>query len=82
MLILSRKPREEIFIGDHIRLVVHRIAGNRVTLGILAPRDVPVIRSELQAGTSRSDETAALAKPTAAAQIRVSKLSHPAVESS
>jgi len=55
MLILSRKPREEIFIGDHIRLVIHQISGNRVSLGIQAPREVPVIRGELQADASPAD---------------------------
>jgi carbon storage regulator len=48
MLVLSRKRGEEILIGDHVRLVVDRIAGNRVTLGIVAPRDVLVLRGELR----------------------------------
>ena len=48
MLVLTRKPGEEIVIGGHTRLVVHRIAGNRVTLGITAPKDVAVVRAELR----------------------------------
>lgn len=47
MLVLSRKPREEIKIGDNIRIVIHRVAGNRVTLGIAAPKDMKVVRGEL-----------------------------------
>ena len=49
MLVLSRKLGEEILIGDDIRLVVYRINGNRVRLGIAAPDGVPVHRSELLA---------------------------------
>jgi carbon storage regulator len=48
MLVLSRKPGEAIVIGENVRLVVHRIAGGRVTLGIVAPAEVPVLRTELR----------------------------------
>ena len=47
MLVLSRKIGEEILIGDEIRLVVNRISGNRVTIGIKAPDDVHIVRGEL-----------------------------------
>ena len=47
MLVLSRKSGEEIVIGDNIRLVVNRISGNRVTIGIKAPSDVHIVRGEL-----------------------------------
>jgi carbon storage regulator len=56
MLVLSRKPGEEILIGDHVRLVIHRIAGNRVALGIVAPKDVPVVRGELRLRGSPSED--------------------------
>lgn len=49
MLVLSRKLGEEILIGDDIRLVVYRIQGNRVRLGIAAPEGIPVHRAELLA---------------------------------
>ena len=61
MLVLSRKLGEEILIGDHVRLVVHRIVGNRVSLGISAPKEVPVIRGELRSGGSPSRRTTARA---------------------
>jgi carbon storage regulator CsrA len=48
MLVLSRKVGEELVIGENIRVVVHRIAGNRVTIGIEAPHDVRIVRGELQ----------------------------------
>ena len=50
MLVLSRKEGERIVIGDNITLIVSKVSGNRVTIGIEAPRDVKVIRGELQEG--------------------------------
>jgi carbon storage regulator len=48
MLVLSRKIGEKLIIGDGITVVVNRIAGNRVTLGIEAPSDVRIVRGELR----------------------------------
>lgn len=47
MLVLSRKNGERIHIGEDIFVEVRRIAGNRVTLAISAPRSVRVLRGEL-----------------------------------
>ena len=47
MLVLSRKIGEKLVIGDNITVVVSRVAGNRVTLGIEAPTEVRIIRGEL-----------------------------------
>ena len=47
MLVLSRKEGEKLVIGDNITLVVSKISGNRVTLGIEAPSDVKIFRGEL-----------------------------------
>lgn len=48
MLVLSRKVGEKLIIGDNIVLTVNRISGNRVAIGIEAPRDVRIVRGELQ----------------------------------
>jgi len=48
MLVLSRKIGERLVIGDNITVVVSRVAGNRVTLGIEAPSDIRIIRGELK----------------------------------
>jgi carbon storage regulator len=48
MLVLSRKLGQELVIGDSVRIVVNRISGNRVTLGIVAPDNVRVLRGELE----------------------------------
>ncbi|QDV78035.1 carbon storage regulator [Botrimarina mediterranea] len=47
MLILSRKTGQEIRISDTITIVVRRIKGDRVRLGIVAPKDANVLRAEL-----------------------------------
>jgi carbon storage regulator len=47
MLVLSRKEGERIVIGDNITLIVSKVSGNRVTIGIEAPKDVKVVRGEL-----------------------------------
>ncbi len=47
MLILSRKHGERIRIADDILLVVKAIKGNRVSIGIEAPKSVCVLRGEL-----------------------------------
>jgi carbon storage regulator len=48
MLVLSRKIGERLVIGENITVVVSKVAGNRVTLGIEAPSDVRIIRGELK----------------------------------
>ncbi|MCA9194513.1 MAG: carbon storage regulator [Planctomycetales bacterium] len=48
MLVLSRKEGERLVIGDNITLVVSKISGNRVTVGIEAPADVRIFRGELE----------------------------------
>lgn len=49
MLVLSRKVGERLVIGGNIIVVVTRVAGNRVTLGIEAPDVVRIVRGELEA---------------------------------
>ena len=47
MLVLTRRPGQSIMVGDNVELVVVRIEGDRVVLGIDAPREVRVVRAEL-----------------------------------
>lgn len=47
LLILSRKYNEKIMIGDDISIMVTDIRGDQVSLGIDAPREVPVDREEV-----------------------------------
>jgi carbon storage regulator len=47
LLVLSRKEGERILIGDNVEVVVQKIGGGRVSLGIKAPKRVHVVRKEL-----------------------------------
>lgn len=59
MLVLSRKPGEQIRVGDNITITVVEVRGNRVKIGIEAPRSVGVVRSELELHTAAVGHRAA-----------------------
>lgn len=48
MLVLSRKERERIRVGDSIVVTIVRVSGDKVRIGIEAPPDVIVLRDELE----------------------------------
>lgn len=62
MLVLSRKQDEKIIIGDSITLMVVSIQGDKVRLGIEAPKHVTIHREEVYRAIQKSDG----AEPTAA----------------
>lgn len=47
MLVLSRKKNESIVIDNNVTITVVEIRGDKVRLGIVAPKDVPVHRQEV-----------------------------------
>jgi carbon storage regulator len=47
MLVLTRRPGQSIRIGQNVEVRVVRIEGDRVVIGIAAPRHVAVVRAEL-----------------------------------
>ena len=47
MLVLTRKPGERIVIDDRITVTVLEAQGNRIRLGIEAPKQIPIMRAEL-----------------------------------
>ena len=47
MLVLSRKKKESIMIGDHIEVKILSAEGDQVKLGIVAPKSVKIHRSEV-----------------------------------
>ena len=58
MLVLSRRERERIKLGNSIVVTVVRLSGDRVRLGIEAPADVLVLRDELDANPPASKNPA------------------------
>ena len=58
MLVLSRKVGEQIVIGDNITIVVNRVTGNRISLGIEAPAHVRIVRGELKEAATAFDADA------------------------
>ena len=58
MLVLTRKSNQSIMIGDDIEVSVLAIMGEKVRIGIQAPRDIPVFRKEvyLEIQQERLDE--------------------------
>ncbi len=61
MLVLSRRESERIKLGEDIVVTVIRVNGDRVRLGIEAPRNVVILRDELE---PRDQSPLALPPPT------------------
>ena len=62
MLVLSRKINETIIINDNIVITVVDIRGDKVRLGIEAPKDVPVHRQEVYDAIKRAEAANSAAK--------------------
>jgi len=71
MLVLTRKSKQSIMIGDEIQVTILAVMGDKVRVGIAAPRAVPVFRTEVYveirgeepvdlAGVARQEVDAAL----------------------
>lgn len=59
MLVIARKAGESVKIADNIEVVVVGVDGQRVRLGIRAPREMRVMRSELEDQIAGTNKTAA-----------------------
>jgi carbon storage regulator len=58
MLVLTRKSNESIMIGDEIELTILSVSGDKVRVGIQAPRDIPVFRKEVWLEIQQEDAAA------------------------
>jgi len=74
MLVLTRKSNQSIMIGDDIEVSVLSVMGDKVRIGIQAPQDVPVFRTEIYveihrdaAGPSVAGDSQAARTPAATA---------------
>lgn len=69
MLVLSRRERERVRLGESIVVTIVRVSGDKVRLGIEAPADVLVLRDELEAQ----------APPAAVLEVELDVQSRPAI---
>ena len=63
MLVLSRQRDQSIMIGDNIVITIVDVRGDKVKLGIEAPREISVHRQEVYEAIQRENRQAALLKP-------------------
>lgn len=63
MLVLSRKRNESIRIGEDVTITVIAVKGGGVRIGIDAPQEIPIVRSELIPGVPSADGPAARISP-------------------
>jgi len=69
MLVLSRQRDESIVIGDNVVITIVDVRGDRVRLGIEAPREVSVHRREVYDAIQRENQQAAQIQPEQARRI-------------
>ena len=70
MLVLTRKSNQSIMIGDDIEVSVLAIMGEKVRIGIQAPRDVPVFRKEVYLEIQQENAAAEGAREEVDAALR------------
>jgi carbon storage regulator len=72
MLVLSRKKNESIVVDENIVITVVEIRGDKVRLGIVAPREVPIHRSEVHAAiqAQQNQEPADNSAEDSSAEVR------------
>ncbi len=63
MLVLSRQRDESIIIGDNVVITIVDVRGDKVKLGIEAPREISVHRREVYEAIQRENRQAAMLKP-------------------
>lgn len=78
MLVLSRKPGEQLIINGNITITVIAVGAGRIRLGIDAPREIPVLRGELSA----KREWEAIPEPVACPDEYASELDWPLIDTS
>ncbi len=55
MLVLSRRKDESIVIGENVEVTVTNLSGNKVSLGVTAPKHIPVYRREVYKAINLQD---------------------------
>jgi carbon storage regulator len=70
MLVLSRHRDESIMIGDNVVVTIVDIRGDKVRLGINAPKEIPVHRQEVYEAIQRENRNAATVQPEDTENLR------------
>ena len=63
MLVLTRKPRQQIMIGDDIVINIVEVQGDNVRIAIDAPRSIKIYRGEIYRAIQEENEQAAREVP-------------------
>ncbi|HEV3070573.1 MAG TPA: carbon storage regulator CsrA [Solirubrobacteraceae bacterium] len=63
MLVLTRKSNQSIMIGDDVEVSVLSVVGEKVRIGIQAPQNVPVFRTEIYLEIQRQQEPGTASPP-------------------
>jgi len=63
MLVIRRRPGQVLLIGEHVELEVLEVTATQVKLGIRAPRDISILRKEIQL-TRAANESAVKTMPS------------------
>ena len=60
MLVLTRKPRQQIMIGDNVVINIVEVQGDNVRIAIDAPRDIKIYRGEIYRAIQEENKKAAV----------------------
>lgn len=63
MLVLSRQRDESIMIGDDVEIIIVDVRGDKVRLGITAPKEIPVHRREIYDAIQREKTDKKVSEP-------------------
>ena len=70
MLVLHRKKGESLIINDNIKITIVDISGEKVKIAVEAPKEIPVLRSELVNAAEANKEAAGSERKISATDIR------------
>lgn len=73
MLVVTRKTDESIIVSDDIEITILEIAKDKVKIGISAPKEVKIIRSELKHAQQTNEQSASVSKNAIADLLRLHK---------
>ncbi|MBE6900968.1 MAG: carbon storage regulator CsrA [Ruminococcaceae bacterium] len=73
MLVVTRKQDESLIISDDIEITILEVAKDKVKIGIKAPKEVKIIRSELKDAKQTNEQSASVSRNAIAELLRSHK---------